>query len=80
MDSLLDAYQTIWEELPLLGAFQKLFSDQPYMKTILSCIYQDILNFHREAMGYFRHKGKSQAMPLVRKGLVTRGSALFTSR
>lgn len=58
MDCLLDAYQTIWEELPFLGAYHKLFSDRVYMKTILSWIYQDILDFHREAMVYFRDRGE----------------------
>lgn len=57
MDCLLDAYQTIWLELPFLSNFQELCSHRPYMKTILSWIYQDILEFHREAMAYFRNKG-----------------------
>lgn len=60
MDSLLDAYQTIWEELPFLESYQQLFSHRLYMKTILSWIYQDILDFHREAMSYFRNKGECQ--------------------
>lgn len=58
LDRLLEAYQNIWGELPLLSSFQDLTSDRPYTKTILSWIYNDILEFHREAMKYFRGKGK----------------------
>lgn len=58
LDRLLEAYQTIWGELPLLSSFQDLTSGRPYTKTILSWIYHDILDFHREAMKYFRGKGK----------------------
>lgn len=58
LDRLLEAYQNIWGELPLLSSFQGLTSGRPYTKTILSWIYHDILEFHREAMKYFRGKGK----------------------
>lgn len=58
LDRLLEAYQIIWGELPLLSSFQDLTSGRPYTKTILSWIYHDILDFHREAMKYFRGKGK----------------------
>lgn len=58
LDRLLEAYQIIWGELPLLNSFQELNSGRPYTKTILGWIYHDILEFHREAMKFFRSKGK----------------------
>lgn len=57
LDRLLDAYQSIWAEIPLLSSFEDLTSGRPYTKTILSWIYRDILDFHREAIKYFRGKG-----------------------
>lgn len=56
-DSLLDAYQTIWEQLPLFGAYGPTLESKPYIHTILIWIYKDILEFHREAIGYFKHRG-----------------------
>ncbi|KAJ4415216.1 hypothetical protein N0V82_007453 [Gnomoniopsis sp. IMI 355080] len=72
MDCLLDAYQTIWEELPFLGAFQELYTHRPYMKTVLSWIYQDILDFHREAMAYFRNKAWKQLFQAAWRGFRTK--------
>ncbi|KAK0732942.1 hypothetical protein B0T26DRAFT_682391 [Lasiosphaeria miniovina] len=56
LDSLMDAYQAIWEELPLLEAYQPLIESRPDLKTVLVWVYQDILDFHREALRYFRHR------------------------
>ena len=53
----MDAYQTIWEEMPLLEAYQPLLESRPDLKTVLVWVYQDILDFHREALCYFRHSG-----------------------
>ncbi|KAL1846019.1 hypothetical protein Daus18300_014380 [Diaporthe australafricana] len=68
LDRLLEAYQTIWGELPLLGSFQDLTSGRPYAKTILSWIYSDILDFHREAMKYFRGKVWQQVFHAAWRG------------
>ncbi|KAK6062398.1 zinc finger protein [Seiridium cupressi] len=46
----------IWEELPSLNLFQQLFQDRPYLQNVLRWIYQDIMDFHKEAMAYFRQK------------------------
>ncbi|KAJ0110210.1 hypothetical protein J7T55_000642 [Diaporthe amygdali] len=68
LDRLLEAYQTIWGELPLLSSLQDLTSGRPYTKTILSWIYHDILDFHREAMKYFRGKVWQQVFQAAWRG------------
>lgn len=56
LNSLLDAYQQIGEQIPLLSQYQELFFSSPHMKTALFMIFQDILEFHRVALGYFKRR------------------------
>ncbi|KAK3988674.1 hypothetical protein QBC44DRAFT_328722 [Cladorrhinum sp. PSN332] len=56
LDSLLDAYQGIWEQLPLFEVYGSTLESRPYIRTILVWIYKDILDFHREAISYFRSR------------------------
>jgi hypothetical protein len=56
LNSLLDAYQQIGEQIPQLLQYQELFVSSPHMGTILAMIYQDILEFHREALKYFKQR------------------------
>jgi hypothetical protein len=53
---LLDAYQQIGEQVPQLSQYQQLFATSAHMGTILAMIYQDILEFHREALKYFKQR------------------------
>lgn len=53
-DSLLDAYQQIGESLPLLSQYQAFFQRNPNMCKVLTLIYNDILEFHKKALKYFR--------------------------
>ncbi|KAK9774284.1 putative C2H2-type domain-containing protein [Seiridium cardinale] len=68
LDSLLDAYQAIWEELPSLNSFQQLLQDRPYLQNVLRWIYQDIMDFHKEAMAYFRQKTWRQVFQAAWRG------------
>ncbi|RYN46116.1 hypothetical protein AA0118_g12682 [Alternaria tenuissima] len=52
-DSLLDAYERIGEQLPLLAEYHSLFSNSPHMVDALELIYVDILDFHQQACKFF---------------------------
>lgn len=53
-NALLDAYLEIGENIPQFSQYQTLFQSNPHMQVALSCIYEDILEFHKEALRYFR--------------------------
>ncbi|KAK0627895.1 hypothetical protein B0T14DRAFT_146177 [Immersiella caudata] len=55
-NSLLDIYQQIGEQIPLLESYQQLFSDHVHMRQLLVMIYEDILRVHAIALRYFRQK------------------------
>lgn len=42
-DTILDAYQQIGEQIPLLQQYQALFDHSPHMQRVLEMIYTDIL-------------------------------------
>lgn len=51
---LLDTYEHIGENLPLLLQYENLFHSKPYMLGVLSLMYEDILKFHHIALKYFQ--------------------------
>ncbi|KAK3619537.1 hypothetical protein LTR56_023972 [Elasticomyces elasticus] len=53
-NALLDAYQRIAEQLPLLAQVQALFGDDIKMRDPLATMYRDIFVFHRRALKYFK--------------------------
>lgn len=55
-DSLLDTYQQVGEQIPLLESYKDLFSNHPHMRSLLVMIYQDIMSFHLTAFRFFRQK------------------------
>ncbi|KLU87314.1 hypothetical protein MAPG_06315 [Magnaporthiopsis poae ATCC 64411] len=57
-DSLLNTYQQIGEQIPLLISFKTLFDDPAHvhMRQLLVLIYQDILTFQLLALQFFRKK------------------------
>jgi hypothetical protein len=57
-ETLLDAYEQLGEELPLLSEIESLFGENDHMTEALEWIYMDILNFHRHAMRFFQGKSK----------------------
>ncbi|KAI1769276.1 hypothetical protein GGR53DRAFT_473750 [Hypoxylon sp. FL1150] len=56
LNSVLDAYQDIGEQIPLLEGYQQFLVSNTHMKTVLSMIFQDILEFHREAIKHFKQR------------------------
>jgi hypothetical protein len=57
-EDLLEAYELIGEQLPLLLEREALFRHHPYMAKALESIYMDILEFHQQALRFF--SGNSQ--------------------
>ncbi|KAF4976357.1 hypothetical protein FZEAL_6955 [Fusarium zealandicum] len=67
-DSLLDTYQQIGEQIPLLKSYEELFSQHTHMQSLLVMIYQDILTFHAKALRYFRQQVWKQLFKANWKG------------
>ena len=57
-NALLDAYLEIGENIPQFTQYQNLFGSNIYMQTALANIYEDILEFHKEALRYFRQRSE----------------------
>jgi hypothetical protein len=57
-NALLDAYLEIGENLPQLSQYQTLFAENPHMQLALAHIFEDILEFHKEALRYFRQRSE----------------------
>jgi len=57
-DIILDAYESLGESMPLLVRHHKIL-DQAPMTKVLGQIFQDISEFHREAMKLFKGRGKN---------------------
>ena len=57
-NALLDAYLEIGENIPQFTQYQNLFGSNVYMQIALAHIYEDILEFHKEALRYFRQRGE----------------------
>lgn len=55
-ETLLDAYERIGEQLPLLQEYEALFWDNPHMIDVLEMMYMDILEFHQDALKFFSGK------------------------
>ncbi len=55
---LLGVYESLGEELPLILQYEKLFSEDPNMKRVLTYLYKDVLEFHRRALKYFQQPSK----------------------
>ena len=57
-DDLLDMYEQVGEQLDLLEKYSPMFKARPHMTRVLEMIYMDILEFHSQALSYFRQKSK----------------------
>ncbi|KUJ21501.1 uncharacterized protein LY89DRAFT_610110, partial [Mollisia scopiformis] len=54
-DALLDAYEKIGNSLPILSTVDALFCSHPHVKQVLANIFEDILDFHKRAIVFFKH-------------------------
>ncbi|KAH8722373.1 hypothetical protein GQ44DRAFT_687152 [Phaeosphaeriaceae sp. PMI808] len=55
-NALLSFYSEISENVPQFNQYQILFHDNTHMQLALAHIYRDILEFHKEALRYFRQR------------------------
>ena len=53
---MLEGYLTIGENLPQLEQYQELFGSNQYMRSALASIFEDILDFHAEAVKHFKQR------------------------
>lgn len=51
---VLDAYEKIGDQMPLIMEYQDIFKDHLGLQEILVKIYADILEFQQNAIKYFR--------------------------
>lgn len=58
LDTLLDAYDQIGHNIPLLQKYKELFDKDDQMKKTLAFIYADVLDFHRRAIRFFNQSGE----------------------
>ena len=56
-NSLLDAYEQLGESMPQLLQYQTMDKD-PQMAKVLSLLFEDILDFHLQALKQFRQRSK----------------------
>lgn len=59
---LLDVYQRIGENFPLVQQYRELFPDNLRIGKVLVYIYEDMLNFHKEALHYFQQPCNSMVI------------------
>ncbi|KAI1871350.1 uncharacterized protein JN550_004795 [Neoarthrinium moseri] len=60
LNSILDAYHELGEQLPHLQASQSRFASSPYLKEVLVMIYKDIMWFHTEVILRIKHRQWAQ--------------------
>ena len=53
LEILLDAYEQIGEQIPLLQQFHALFKENEHMQRVLALMYSDIIDFHQRAVRMF---------------------------
>ncbi|TGO44699.1 hypothetical protein BCON_0473g00060 [Botryotinia convoluta] len=61
-DTLLDAYQQLAENIPLLEQYGDLFKGNSYMVNVLALFYEDMLDFHRAALRVFSKSTRHKAL------------------
>ncbi|KAH6845783.1 hypothetical protein B0I37DRAFT_381087 [Chaetomium sp. MPI-CAGE-AT-0009] len=77
-NELLDMYERLGEELPLVQQYERLFSEDPNIKRVLGYLYKDILEFHRRALKYFQQPMWKQIFQATWKTYKSRFDDLFS--
>lgn len=76
-DILLDAYEQIGKEIPLLEQYKAVFENDPHMVKVLGFIYKDILDFHKRAIRFFSGRVWRQVFRSVWSDFKTRFSGIL---
>ncbi|KAF8247263.1 hypothetical protein K440DRAFT_601451 [Wilcoxina mikolae CBS 423.85] len=77
-DTVLDAYESLGERIPLLEQYQSLFR-QPLMRKVLVLIFEDVLEFHREALKIFKRRAWTVVFTALWKDFGTRFQKILDS-
>ncbi|KAI1387872.1 uncharacterized protein F4822DRAFT_294625 [Hypoxylon trugodes] len=72
LHSVLDTYQDIGEQIPLLKGYQQFFASNAHMKIVLVQIYEDILEFHRETIKYLKQRLWKQLFQATWRGFTVK--------
>lgn len=62
LNSVLDAYQRVGEQIPHLQGLERLFASSPLYQEILILIYKDILMFHGELIRLLKQRRECLSM------------------
>lgn len=52
LEALLDMYVEVGEVIPGLRQYEQAFDKYPHLKDVLERCFQDILEFHKEALSF----------------------------
>ncbi|KAI1772544.1 hypothetical protein F4818DRAFT_426298 [Hypoxylon cercidicola] len=74
---LLDTYEKLGESFPLLLQYERLFREDANMLRVLTIMYKDILEFHRQALRYFQQPMLKQLFQATWKTYKTRFQPLI---
>ncbi|KAF8535606.1 hypothetical protein BDD12DRAFT_854662 [Trichophaea hybrida] len=77
-DTVLNAYESLGERIPLLEQYQSLFR-QPLMRKVLVLIFEDVLEFHREALKIFKRRAWTIVFTALWKDFGTRFQKILDS-
>lgn len=55
-NAMLEGYLDIGKSIPQLAQYEELFGENQYMRSALVSIYEDILEFHLEAVKLFKQR------------------------
>ena len=58
LDTLLDAYEEMGENIPHFLQYQAIFVKNEHMREVSEMVYNDILAFHERALRFFRRKSQ----------------------
>lgn len=59
-DTLLTAYQSIGEQMPLLSRYEGMFGNDSHLEDVLVRIYANILEFHSKTLRFFNRPGQKR--------------------
>jgi hypothetical protein len=75
---ILDAWEQIGEQLPLLEDIQHVFKDNNSLQEILVKIFTDVLEFHQHAISFYKGRGLKAVMKSLWKSFSPQFESILT--
>ncbi|KAK5215941.1 hypothetical protein LTR47_009475 [Exophiala xenobiotica] len=69
-NALLDGYRSIGEQMPLLLQYRDFFDSNQYMQKALASIFEDVLEFHLQAVQLFKQRSWKQLFHATKQSLI----------